>query len=141
MKSYAELEMFKETEIQLLKRAILLVERVPDQVLGELVRCHELARAAGKILGLSVQDGYYNFIEHSWLWLTPYDPDDFYIPNVLDVYVPGRIPQVQLVNTNSSALPRDYRRGQDERTDINELAVEKILWYMVGQSEKEAVAT
>lgn len=137
MRSYAELEMFKPTEIEKWKEAVVLTERVPDRIFGELVRCHELARAVGKLLELPVQDGYYSFVEHSWLWLWPYDPDDPYIPNVLDVYVPGRVPQVQLVHTNSSAFPREYRRGNGERDDIRNDALEEILQYMTGLRDKE----
>jgi len=127
--------------IQALKmyhRAVTLVERVPVE-LGEHVRCHELARAVGKILGLPYQDGRFEAVEHTWLWALPgwefraegrNDPGA--PPPVLDVYVPGALPQVQLVDWEYWGLPykRIYVPGP-ERDDIDMALVRTLVGEMV----------
>lgn len=66
----------------------------PDHSIREL-RCHELVRAVGGILGLVPVDGTYGAVEHSWL--VPRKEQGW----LLDVYAVGRLPQVQLVDTTS----------------------------------------
>lgn len=111
MKGYAAREVFSAREKQLLNDAQALVDIVPYELGGEPVRCHELARAVGAILKLDVMDGHFGFVEHSWLWTDPFPAQpcgpSWGLPNVLDVYVPGVLPQVQLVDTSAS-LPHRY---------------------------------
>lgn len=139
MKSYAETR-FKALEIDLLRRAIELVDTVPSTV-GERVRCHELARAVARCLGLHVQDGRFEAVEHSWLWCAPgwthvssYREFD-YAPPVLDVYVPGCLPQVQLVDWQYWGLPykRVYVPGP-ERNDIDGITVKLLVRIMSGKA-------
>ena len=120
MKNYAESEIFTPKELQLWRQAVQLVEALPD----EEFRCHELARAVGRRLGLEVQDGRYGFVEHTWLWTTPFK-SKWRLPNVLDVYVPGSLPQVQLINTDRTALPVGYFWGHP-REDIKQDVVERL---------------
>ena len=68
------------------------------------LRCHELAHAAGRVLGLPVADGLYGQIVHSWLWIEADRPvhcstltPTKRTRHVLDVAAVGRIPTVQLV--------------------------------------------
>lgn len=118
MKGYSAREVFSEAEQALASRVSALVAVCPYEIDGEPVRCHELVRAVGEELGLSWADGWLGMVDHSWLWTwtrpwLPLEP----IPNLIDAYVPGRLPQVQLIYTGSHALPLDYRRG-DYRKDI-----------------------
>ena len=111
MNGYAETEVFTPREKLLLRQATELVEIAPYEVYGNLVRCHELARAVGKVLGLEHEDGRYGFVEHTWLWTEPRADEKFcapwVLPNVLDVYTPGSMPQVQLVHM-ATGLPARY---------------------------------
>lgn len=78
------------------------------------------ARFVGARLDLVVQDGYFGFVEHSWLWTGPQPQLIWQIPNILDTYVPGALPQVQLDLTvknapvNSSVLMRLLQLVQEE---------------------------
>ena len=134
MRGYAEKSLLTNVEIALLRRATALVDRVGDE-LGT-VRCHELARAVGRVLDLEVQDGSYGFVEHSWLWTTPF-PKDFHeeqvhlgFPNILDVYTPGQVPMVQLlVCGEHGALPHvgwSYRPAWRPRTDVDWVVVDEL---------------
>jgi len=119
MKSYFESEVFAASEIRMLQLATQIVADVPSAIRGKGVRCHELARYVGERLGLEVQDGIFGFVEHSWLWTKPLEERlPWRLPNILDVYVPGQVPQVQLVHLATS-LPMPYRRGEP-RTDIRQ---------------------
>lgn len=140
MQGYSEKEVFLAHEIALLKRATALAERMPTV---EDVRCHELARAFAATLGLPpecVQDGFYGFVEHTWLWLEPLDTRRAQMlsarlgfPHILDVYTVGQLPQVRLLATDSSGLPHvgwAYRPDK-ARTDIDADLVTRlatILW-------------
>lgn len=142
MKGYAEREVFTARQMKLWRRAVELVERVPGVVspstqarwnmADRYVRCHELARAAGRILGLEVADGWYGFVEHSWLWTQPPDRIDGQmlgpLPDILDVYLPGHLPQVQLIHMYSSLL-QQYRPSAP-RTDVNERVVDGLEHLM-----------
>ncbi|HKY40728.1 MAG TPA: hypothetical protein VJN18_32560 [Polyangiaceae bacterium] len=116
MHGYAAREIFTEAEQALASRVSNLVALSPYDIDGEPVRCHELVRAVGEELGLSWADGWFGMVEHSWLWTRAWLPLEP-IPNILDPYVPGRLPQTQLIHTGSHVLPLDYRRG-DYRKDI-----------------------
>lgn len=111
MIGYAQREVFTQRELKLLERAATLVAITPYDFDGVLVRCHELARAVGDVLGLQHEDGRYGFVDHTWLWTEPRSDEKFKVPwvmpNVLDVYVPGGVPQVQLVHM-ATGLPSRY---------------------------------
>lgn len=93
MRGYAATNIFRPTAIELWKQATQLVERVAEE---DGLRCHELTRAVGINLGLTVKDGQFGVVEHSWLLI-----DDY---TILDVYRPGALPLVQLIDL-SHALP------------------------------------
>ena len=94
MITYAERVCFKPRHMQALERAIAGCARVSAHWGNEL-RCHELARAVRADLlydelALHVIDGRCNGVEHTWLC--------FADGVLLDVYVPGRYPAVQLID-------------------------------------------
>lgn len=137
MKSYAEREVYSEQELSLWHRATQLVSRV--QFLdGDEIRCHELARAVGRVLALPYSDGRYGSIDHTWLRVGDWrhEPQR---AKILDVYVPGGVPQVQLIHYAAWSLPhwrQLYRQGVEyERTDIDEALVERLARTMT-ESEK-----
>lgn len=94
VKSYRELNVFEQSEIIDYEQAVMFIQSVQGHY-----RCHELAHAVGEVLGMPVQDGHYQGLNHSWLWTRPLPklpaPS---LPNILDVYVPGELPQVQLIH-------------------------------------------
>lgn len=147
MIGYAAREIFTAEHLGKLTRAERLVSLAPEWEEYLLdwgpptevkdptpIRCHELARAVGKILELPVQDGKYGFIDHTWLWLA--EPEQvaeametglrYMMPNVLDVYVAGSLPMVQLYHAELSGLPRQYSWGP-ERTDIRVDIVDRLI--------------
>lgn len=135
MIGYAEKEIFTNREQVLLVRATNLVERVPYSFEdGEPIRCHELARAVGQALELEYEDGHYGFVEHTWLWTSPFDGKTarWSMPNVLDVYVPGGLPQVQLVHMGSTGPPTRYFLAVVIGLEIRQPVVERLLGIMRG---------
>lgn len=142
MRGYAEKTALPAREQELFRRATALVESIPDI---EGVRCHELARAVGRLLDLSWQDGYYGFVQHTWLWTRELRQDHIVartgFPNILDVYSVGSLPMVRLVDADCVSLPHigwSYRPGPD-RTDIREAMVETLVGHMTsGASAKYA---
>ena len=159
MKSYSEERIFDAEEIRLLRRATSLVERVATRgsatpgsatrgsevprstTLEGEIRCHELARAVGRVLSLEFIDGSYGFVDHTWLWTTPFPKEAteetlaLGFPNILDVYAVGQLPQVRLVSCRSgSALPHvgwSYRPSRP-RTDIDWKLVQELVAEMRG---------
>ncbi len=131
MKGYAEQEVFSELEMAMWHRATKFVAAVPDRY-GYEVRCHELARAVGRLLNVPVVDGMFGgLVEHSWLSI-PRPPDRSPTSVVLDVYVPGVIPQVQLVDI-SALLPvgRLYREEKIHRNlKIDQDLVSELVQHM-----------
>lgn len=129
MIGYAEAEIFSADELGLYRRAVELIRIVPYRMHGELVRCHELARAVGGELGLPFQDGKFGFVEHTWLWTKPLDADALLLPiltpNILDVYVPGMVPQVALIHMASS-LPTRYSLAWQSDLVIEEQVVREL---------------
>lgn len=133
MRGYSAAEIFSEEERDLLRRATEMVYSLEE---SPSLRCHELARAVGRVLKLQHQDGYYGFVDHTWLWTTRFVPNalnahtrlDF--PNILDVYSVGSLPMVRLVDGKHTSLPHvgwAYRPGrpredidQDRVTDLYE---------------------
>ncbi len=136
MKGYAEREIFSAEEKLLLFEAKKIVRFFPaHDAKNRWVRCHEVARVVGTVLGLEVMDGHYGMCEHSWLWtkpLVPLCPP----PNILDPYVVGRLPSVQLVHS-STTLPYEYRRG-DKRKDIRPSVLDELYRTLKGRSPKRA---
>jgi len=137
MIGHAERSMFTNRERLLYRDAARLVEAMPaDTAYGE-IRCHELARAVGAMLSLEVQDGYYGFVDHSWLWTRPLA--DCHIltsrvgfPNILDVYAVGRMPMVMLLDAEHTCLPHvgwAYRPDK-LRDDIRWDVVERLIALM-----------
>jgi hypothetical protein len=127
--SYSEREIFTLREKKIYHLVCGLVGFVaPSDIDGEPIRCHELARAVGKVLDLEVCDGRFGFVEHSWLWTESLDPAvaPWVLPRILDVYVPGAIPQVQLVDTHSGLPPRYYLSNVLDVT-IREDVVEHLV--------------
>jgi len=118
VRSYSE-TVVPAGELDLLRRAQAMVASLPDEEVSGTVRCHELARAVGRALGLPVQDGKFGMVEHSWLWTR--EPDGRQ-PNIIDVYCVGSLPMVQLVDMghflphNSSYVPGAER--DDVRADV-----------------------
>jgi len=133
MKSYSEREIFSDIELQLLRLATKMVDAIPTVTSlkpGE-VRCHELARAVGKLLDLQVQDGYYGFVDHSWLWTRQRLQGEtaWTLPNILDVYAVGSLPMVQLVDMHHTGPGHAmvYRPLAEPRTDIDEQMVHLLV--------------
>jgi hypothetical protein len=107
---YAARECFNVTHCTAWTLAQQLVSRVSNTWLNEL-RCHELARAVQQQMppyDLAILDGHCGPIEHSWLCFSD--------GVIIDPYVPGRMPAVQLIDP--IAATRLYRIGV-YRTDIN----------------------
>ena len=98
MKNYAESERFTPEDMQYFVVAQVLVEQVPAKCFGEWVRCHELTRAVAAVMGLEdqVRDGKCMGVEHSWIELRVHGTGCV----ILDLYAPGRMPQVQLVDVH-----------------------------------------
>ena len=96
--------------------ASALVAGIPSHLdsLGREIRCHEFARAVARELdrragpgvpNVHVIDGCLGIINHSWLLLTLTTGKGA----ILDVYTPGRLPQVQLLDLHP-AVTEHYRR-------------------------------
>lgn len=137
MRGYSASQVFSAEEIRLYWRAVALVDIVPD-IAG--LRCHELARAVGRVLGLEHEDGRYGYVDHTWLWTTALDRESPLVqetrigfPNVLDVYAVGQWPMVRLVECGDVSLPHmgwSYRPRR-ERMDIDEALVDRLVRIML----------
>jgi hypothetical protein len=136
VRGYAESNLFTAEEVSLYRRAAVLVAIVPD--IPEL-RCHELARAVGRVLGLEHEDGLYGFVDHTWLWTRPLDRTCPMVrntrigfPNILDVYAVGSLPMVRLVDCEHTSLPHigwAYRPSKP-RNDIDQDQVDRLVRLM-----------
>ena len=119
MITYAERSCFRPSHLALLRRVDQCVARVSDSWGNEL-RCHELARAVRRVLGdntIAVVDGHCGPVEHSWLRLGD--------GTILDPYVPGRLPAVQIIDVIVAATYRPGARRRDVRRQIvDQLVVE-----------------
>lgn len=116
-------EIFSSKEMAWLRQAEAIVRLLPETTSdGDLIRCHEVARIVGSLLGLPVQDGRYGLCDHSWLWTRK--PacrlDRLRVtgaPRILDPYCVGSLPLVRLLDS-AAALPHlgwAYRPGQKRR--------------------------
>lgn len=117
-------------QLAVLEAARLLVDPLPARVGGRSVRCHELSRAVGMVLGLKWIDGRFGLTYHSWLIV----PADKRGPEfVLDVHTVGAVPQVQLCDISSEWLrgAREYR-DTGPRDDIDDRVVTWLCRRMLG---------
>lgn len=137
MRSYAEKTLFSPEQVLLHQKAEILIENSPDELFGpNLLRCHELAAAVGIYLDLERHDGYLRGVQHSWLTIGPYSDMGGV---VLDVYMPGSLPQVQLIETRTPGSPyyQTYKIGRP-RTDIKADQVQSLIQvFRVIQAEAE----
>lgn len=143
MIAYVVREKFSGVVLRLLNEATWLVDRASDERAAHVglgqYRCHELARAVcARLCGmdtynelsLAVVDGQLGPIEHTWInvgypqsWPRPAHQA------ILDVYTPGRIPQVQLIDDHHF-LTHEYQAGAD-RADINHAMIADIRGWWV----------
>lgn len=140
MITYAERVCFDPLHLRTLKRVEACVARIAD-TWGNDLRCHELARAVQRVLELGaaqrararpwvrassnsdevvpvVVDGKCGPVEHSWL--------RFSDGVIIDPYVPGRLPAVQIVDP---IVGTAYRPGPD-RDDIQQAIVDQLVLEM-----------
>jgi hypothetical protein len=133
MKSYAVREVFSTTHQAILHDAERCVSKLSDAYGNEL-RCHELARAVHAVLvssdrwtsfsKLDVVSGMYFAVEHSWIRLCDLTHSQKYA--ILDVYCPGRIPQVQLIHEHF-AISRGYVVEAQSRSNIKTKIVTQLI--------------
>ena len=122
MITYAERVCFSEAHLRLLSRVETYVVRVSN-TWGNELRCHELARAVHLVIACEhaiVVDGKCGPIEHSWIYLSD--------GVILDPYVPGRLPAVQLIDL---VVGTAYRPGP-MRSDIRQAVVDQLVREMRG---------
>lgn len=134
MKSYVEREVFDAYVLQIYSAAARRIAAVGEHWGNEL-RCHELVRAVWRAngwqhSGVSPVDGRMGAVEHSWMVIHSSGPPRWHVvtPVILDVYCPGRMPQVQLIHAHWS-IARDYLPG-DWRTDIKLDVIDKLIAEM-----------
>ena len=121
MITYAERACFREPHLRLLASVETYVARV-SSTWGNELRCHELARAVRIVIDASaieVVDGKCGPVEHTWLVLSD--------GAILDPYVPGRLPAVQLIDPIVGAA---YRPGTP-RDDIRQPIVDRLVLEML----------
>jgi hypothetical protein len=131
MRSYSETNVFIPEHLALFAEVQTLVASFPDtDIEGRLLRCHEIARAVAIAFNLTVIDGVYGCVEHSWCMIPkPLSPKPLLIGErplgthyrvIIDPYAVGRLPQVQMVSVGST-LPHDrWYSERKPRTDIRE---------------------
>lgn len=167
MISYTERTIFTSGDLELFEFAARAVALAPhliefqfafDKARGASsatreVRCHEMARAVVDVLVLarinhlsfvppllSVIDGHCGPIEHSWICYTTRE-HAFTSARILDVYVPGRVPMVQLVDpfaagkTYVQGLPRDDIRATDVRALV--AAMRPVIASAIGRNHDD----
>lgn len=128
MRGYSYTHVFNVGEIGLRALAEKCVEAIPEDNESAL-RCHEIARAVGRVLGLDHQDGYYCAVDHTWL-IVP----DLRLGGgrcILDVYAVGRLPMVQLVEVQSPGLGhRALYEAGELRGDIRNETIDRLVFLM-----------
>lgn len=130
MKTYAERVCFRELHLRLLSRVEVLVGHVSN-TWGNELRCHELVRAVHLVMPehkLEVIDGKCGPVEHSWLRCSDWV--------ILDPYVPGRLPAIQLIDPLGAAA---YRLG-DTRDDIRQAIVDRLVTEMKSRAVNDSLA-
>lgn len=122
MRTYGERKVFTIIEMEMWSFAKRLVEKVKS----DDCRCHELARAVHHFISrryapavILVEDGKVGPVEHTWLRIAP-------VGNVLDVYRPGCLPSVLLLD---SLVAGDYKIGVP-RIDIRGSTVNQLIHEM-----------
>ena len=128
MIGYAGREVFTEQESRLFQLATLAVAHIPDDVDPDPngVRCHEVARAVGRQLGLLVIDGRFGSVDHSWLHIMNGTKATRDRHSILDVYSVARLPVVQLVDSHFSTQMMSLYRPGEQRKDIRGSVLDKI---------------
>jgi hypothetical protein len=134
MRGYSHVQVFSPEETEMLQKATEIVMALPEESPTGPLRCHEVARIVGRALGLEVEDGFYGFVDHSWLWTSKRIPEQELtarvgMPNILDPYCVGSLPIVRLVDGKCTSLPHvgwAYRPGPP-RPDIDEPLVVELL--------------
>lgn len=124
MITYAERSCFQPRHLHVFARVQAIVARVAN-TWGNELRCHELARAVHAVVAdstIAVVDGHCGPIEHSWL--------QFSDGLILDAYVPGRLPSVQIVDSIVGVM---YRPGPT-RTDLKQSIIDRLVTEMGGGS-------
>jgi len=117
--TYAERVCFGPAHLSALADAQTYIARISNSWGNEL-RCHELARAVAEMLShreLVVVDGKCGPIEHTWLC--------FVDGAILDPYVPGRVPAVQIIDP----IAGSYRPGET-RNDIRQPIIDRLIREM-----------
>jgi hypothetical protein len=122
---------FSARDAEVFRLARALISRVPSHLDrdGREIRCHELARAVcahlvARDLVAEVIDGDLYSIEHTWILL----PRWINAP-ILDVYTPGRLPQVQLID-HHLWIVRGYEAHPALRSDIRQEVVDDLVMVM-----------
>jgi len=128
MRSYS-FKCFTLEDLEFWARATHLVEAIPD-TMDKPIRCHEVARAVGRILDLPVVDGHYGAVDHSWLMTRTRSNK----PKILDVYSVGRLPQVQLLVLDPGTSHTTIFRPGPYRTDIRNDVVEHMVGFFLVES-------
>jgi len=130
MKGYSEKEHFGAHALEYFYSAVDLVALLPEKdEQGRLLRCHEVARIVGSILGLEVVDGRYEYgCEHSWCIVPDKVGRGF---SILDPYAVARIPPVQLVVVLPT-IPNRYF-PEAARDDIRQDVIDHLLKYFRGK--------
>jgi len=128
MQSYHERKHFAKHAVDLFESAQALVKMLPDPERDEEPwRCHEVARVVGKRLALLWVDGRCGLVDHTWLLIpSGVSPGTHAI---LDVYVPGGLPQVAIFSCEQ-VLPfaeayRPYPDGE-YRSDIRRDVIDRL---------------
>lgn len=137
MKGYSEREVFTELELGKLAAAISYVGRLDESKMEGVVRCHELARAVGRILRLAHEDGMYcpagseGGINHTWLLVPHEGKGKIAGHSILDVYSVGRLPQVELLHCGLTVPHHVCFMPRTERNDIDERMVLRLIQAMM----------
>jgi hypothetical protein len=141
MTPYAEKEIFTEEEISLFYRANDSICVLSSDDFPEEIRCHELARAAGRILDLPCTDGWYGSVNHTWLWTRHPTHEELELwsksgwfhedrPRILDVYLPGVIPSIALIDTWALLPQWKFYKPGPPREDIDYNLVDRMVERM-----------
>ncbi len=141
---YAQRVVFHARDAWAFRLARALVGRVSSHLdEGLEIRCHEHARAVAHHLGeqgfaVRVVDGKLGPIEHTWIVLGRL-PGDW---SILDVYAPGRLPQVQLIDS-SGLISRGYEADEagDPRNDVRLGVLARLIGLMSTSLGSSALAS